>query len=112
MSSDRCNKYPASSGYIFAVSCRAKSNRLLTTVQIRPEIWTNKLQKKRVFPVIDRFRALLESCLADQSCHNSFFSDYRGRGKAKKLANIAIYHLFDRTSEIFGVAIICLCKPF
>ena len=29
-----------------------------------------------------------------------------------KLANIAIYRLFDRMCVSFGVAIICLCKPF
>ena len=40
------------------------------------------------------------------------YLDQRCREKAKKLANIAIYRLFDRTSVIFGVAIICLCKPF
>ena len=28
------------------------------------------------------------------------------------VANIAIYHLFDRMSVSFGVAIICLRKPF
>jgi len=38
--------------------------------------------------------------------------DERGRGKAKKLANIAKYRLFDRMRVSFGVAIICLCKPF
>ena len=36
----------------------------------------------------------------------------RGRGKAKELANIAIYRLFDRMCVSFDVAIICLCKPF
>ena len=36
----------------------------------------------------------------------------RGRGKAKKLPNIAIYRLFDRMCVSFGVATICLCKPF
>ena len=40
------------------------------------------------------------------------YLDERGRGKAKKLTNIAIYPLFDRTSVSFGVAIICLCKTF
>ena len=40
------------------------------------------------------------------------YVDERGRGKAKKLANIAIYRLFDRMCVSFGVAIICLCKPF
>ena len=35
-----------------------------------------------------------------------------GRGKAKKLANIAIYRLFDGMGVSFGVAIICLCEPF
>ena len=34
------------------------------------------------------------------------------RGKAKKLANIAIYRKFDRMCVSFGVAIICLFKPF
>ena len=38
--------------------------------------------------------------------------DERGRVKAKKRANIAIYRLFDRMCVSFGVAIICLCKPF
>ena len=42
------------------------------------------------------------------------YLDERGRGKAKKLANITIYRLFDRMFVSFGVAIyiICLCKPF
>ena len=40
------------------------------------------------------------------------YLDQRGRGKAKKLANIALNRLFDRTSVISGVAIICLCKPY
>ena len=40
------------------------------------------------------------------------YLDERGRGKAKKLANIALYRLFDRMFVSFGVAIICLCKPF
>ena len=40
------------------------------------------------------------------------YLDERGRGKTKKLANIAIYRLFDRMCVSFGVAIICLCKPF
>ena len=40
------------------------------------------------------------------------YLDERGRGKAKKLANIAIYRQFDRMSVSFGVAIIYLCKPF
>ena len=40
------------------------------------------------------------------------YLDERGRGKAKKLADIAIYRLFDRMCVSFGVAIICLCKPF
>ena len=38
---------------------------LPTTVQIRPEIWTNKF-KNGFSPVFDRFRALRESCVADQ----------------------------------------------
>ena len=33
----------------------------------------------------------------------------RGRGKAKKLTNIAIYRLFDRMCVSFGVAVICDC---
>ena len=40
------------------------------------------------------------------------FLDERGRGKAKKVANIATYRLFDQMCVSFGVAIICLCKPF
>ena len=40
------------------------------------------------------------------------YLDERGRGKAKKLANIGTYRLFDRMCVSFGVAIICLCKPF
>ena len=47
---------------------------LLTTVQIHPEIWTNKLKKNVFFPVIDWFRTLRESCVADQSCRNFFYS--------------------------------------
>ena len=39
------------------------------------------------------------------------YLDERGRGKTKKLANIAIYRVFDRMCVSFGVAIICLCKP-
>ena len=31
------------------------------------------------------------------------YLDERGRGKAKKLANIAIYRLFDRMCVSFGV---------
>ena len=55
-------------------SCRAKSSLCrLATVQIRPEIWTNKL-KKRFFPVLDRFRPLREFCVADLSCRNFFLS--------------------------------------
>ena len=38
------------------------------------------------------------------------YLDERGRGKTKKLANIAIYCLFDRMCVSFGVAIICLCN--
>ena len=57
------------------VSCRAKSSLCrLATVQIRPEIWTNKLKKRVFFPVLDRFRPLRESCVADLSCHNFFLS--------------------------------------
>ena len=38
------------------------------------------------------------------------YLDERGRGKAKKLANIAIYRLFDRMSVSFGVAShLCYC---
>ena len=47
---------------------------LPTTIQICPEIWTNKL-KNGFFPVLDLFRALRkqhESCVADQSCRNFF----------------------------------------
>ena len=40
------------------------------------------------------------------------YVDERGRGKAKKLAYIAMYRLFDRVCVSFGVALICLCKPF
>ena len=40
------------------------------------------------------------------------YLDERGRGKANKLANIAIYRLFDWMCVSFGVAIICLYKPF
>ena len=36
----------------------------------------------------------------------------RGRGNAKKLPNITIDRLFDRMCVSFGVATICLCKPF
>ena len=36
------------------------------------EIWTNKLKNGVFFPVLDRFRALRESCVADQSCRNFF----------------------------------------
>ena len=43
--------------------------------QIRPEIWTNKL-KNGFFPVLDRFRALRESCVADQSCRIFLFPRY------------------------------------
>ena len=39
------------------------------------------------------------------------YVDERGRGKAKKQANIAICRLFDRMCVSFGVAMICLCKP-
>ena len=39
------------------------------------------------------------------------YLDEGGRGKAKKLANIAVYRLFDRICVSFGVAIICLYKP-
>ena len=38
------------------------------------------------------------------------YLDERGRGKAKKLANIATYRLFDRMCVSFGVAIICVRK--
>ena len=40
------------------------------------------------------------------------YLDERGRAKAKKLANIPTYRLFDRICVSFGVAIICLCNPF
>ena len=40
------------------------------------------------------------------------YVDEGGRGKAKKLANISIYRLFDRMCVSFGVAKMCLCKPF
>ena len=39
------------------------------------------------------------------------YLDERGRWKAKKIANIGIYRLFQRMCVSFGVAIICLCKP-
>ena len=42
------------------LSCEKKP--LPTTVQIPPEIWTNKFLKNRVFSVLDRFRVLRESC--------------------------------------------------
>ena len=48
------------------VSWHAKSS---LCQQICPEISTNKL-KNGFFPVLDRFRALHESCVANQSCHN------------------------------------------
>ena len=65
--------YTLRAGATFALcelSCEKYS--LPTTVQIRPEIWTNKL-KKRDFLLLDRFRALRESCVSDQSCR-IFFS--------------------------------------
>ena len=37
------------------------------------------------------------------------YLDERGRGKAKKLVNIAIYRIFDRMCVSFGVAIIRDC---
>ena len=40
------------------------------------------------------------------------YLEERGRRKANKLANIALYRLFDRMCASFGVALICLCKPF
>ena len=40
------------------------------------------------------------------------YLDERGRGKAKKLTNIAIYRLFDQMCVSFGVAIICLLICF
>ena len=40
------------------------------------------------------------------------YVDEGGRGKAKELANIAIYRLFDRMCVSFGVAMIWLSKPF
>ena len=40
------------------------------------------------------------------------YLDERGRGKAKKLANIAIYRLFDRMCVSFGVAIIACVNRF
>ena len=43
---------------------------------------------------------------------NDSYLDERGQGKAKKLANIAVCRLFGRMCVSFGVAIICLCKPF
>ena len=50
------------------------------------------------------------------ACANSkgydSYLDERGRGKSKRLANIAMYRLFDGMRVRFGVAIICLCKPF
>ena len=40
------------------------------------------------------------------------YLDERGRGKAEKLTNITMYRLFDGMCVSFGVAIICLRKPF
>ena len=40
------------------------------------------------------------------------YLDERGRGKAKKLANIAIYRLFDRMCVSFGVAITACVNRF
>ena len=37
------------------------------------------------------------------------FLDERGRGKAKKLANIAVYRLLYQMCVSFGVAIISAC---
>ena len=34
----------------------------MRTIQICPEIWTNKLKNSWFFPILDRFRALRESC--------------------------------------------------
>ena len=49
------------------------------------------------------FQSLVQISKGYDSC-----LDERGRGKAKKLANTAIYRLFDRMCVSFGVAIICL----
>ena len=43
--------------------------------------------------------------------YDSYLNE-RGQWKAKKLANVAIYRLFDQMCVSFGVAITCLCKPF
>ena len=40
------------------------------------------------------------------------YLDERGRGKENELTNIAIYRLLDEMYVNFGIAIICLCKPF
>ena len=59
--------YTLRAGATFALcelSCEKQP--LPTTVQIRPEVWTNKL-KKRDVPLLDRFRELRDSCVADQS---------------------------------------------
>ena len=73
MSSDRCNKYPASSGYIFAVWAVVRKVAVcwqpFKSVQKSRRL---KLQKAGFFPVKDRFREFHESCLADQSCNNFF----------------------------------------
>ena len=57
------------------VSCPAKSSlSRLATVQIRPEIWTNKLKKAVFFLFLIGFRPFREPCVADQSCRNFFLS--------------------------------------
>ena len=44
--------------------------------------------------------------------YDSYLNE-QGRGKAKKLTNLAIYRLFDRMCVSFDVATIFLCiKPF
>ena len=81
MSNENDCKYPASrlvTLLLCELSC--KKYPLPTTIQIRPEMWMNKLKKPGVFPVLDQFRALhknnrlvlCKSCVAVQSCHNFF----------------------------------------
>ena len=49
-----------------------KKQPLLTTIQIRPIMWMDKLKKMGFFPVLDWFRALCESCVSNQNCRNFF----------------------------------------
>ena len=60
--------------YFCCVSWHAKSSLCrepFKSVQ-KFEIWMNKLKKQVFFPVLDQFRALRESSVADQSCRNFF----------------------------------------